>query len=187
MLPKLEFNILLWAFLPGVPFSLTLYLVIIRYSEIISVNTEHIALISSAYFLVTPLIIGLFIDGIRHLLTPLHFFPMWDHFSSDQAKIDKGGNLENQYCDEFFSKICVIYSLNFNMYEFFGNFFLSVFFSIVLLLFFISSPFNCEIWHILLPVFILVLSSICMSTFAKMNIKNLNKWFPKKSITNASS
>ena len=177
MLPKLDFSYLLWGFLPGIPFSLITFLVLVNTSSIPISLGDNLSLASSAYFIFMPLILGIFLDGIRHTLSPLHIFPKWNAFPVEQMKIDVNGNLVCCYNEDYLSRICASYSLNFCMYELFGNFILSLLLSLVLLVFITSSCLAYRMPLISISLSFVILSYICMYTFSKMNDRNLKKWF----------
>ena len=174
MIPRLEFIHLLWSYLPGFPLAVCVYLGASSAVDSTILFGPANKIILTLYFLIVPLIIGLFLDGIRHTLPNL-ILPQWKSLPKDQLKKDPLGNTTCGYSDLYIESLCAQTALTYCMYEFFGNIVLALVFCWPLF------PFLGGIVSLKLAIIgslvLIVLSYICMRAFLIMNNKNIESWF----------
>jgi hypothetical protein len=145
MVPRLEFGYLLCTYLPSLPLSLVLLLIANELPDH-EVLKQYLKDHETLYFIVLPLLIGLFIDGTRHTLAGLclglqrrlmygdkslwrclvsnflksmSIFFFWPRDDQYKDKMKKG---RYNYEPEYFSRILTRFVVQHQLYEFFINF-----------------------------------------------------------------
>ncbi len=107
MIPTFEFRYLICSYLPGFPLSLAIYFSFLR------LQLEDYSIL---YIIISPLVVGLFVDGIRHAIELIK--PFW----KDVSLVKDTGKYDQVYLSYILSKSEVY----FHMYEFFSNFAISL-------------------------------------------------------------
>ncbi len=161
MIPGFEFRFFICTYLPGVPLSVALYYLIIQ---------DRIRLDITWYMIITPLIIGLFLDGVRH--TVKYYFPEWRIFCQPIEKDDLN-DLEKDYGQVFTSQLITDITTFYHVYEFFINFGLSC--SISFILMGIYSEKICWEFLWLANVIMIVLCIIFARTFLLERERLINR------------
>ena len=120
MIPVFEFRFLICSYLPGVPLSLVVYFLLLG---------QKVAY-DKLYFIISPIVIGLFIDGLRHLIESCcpECRVFWKEF--DEKKMKK---TVQKYESVFLSYILTESNTFFCMYEFFFNFAISCFLALLVM------------------------------------------------------
>ena len=179
-MPSLTFGFLVCGYLPGLPIAFAIYFAI----SALQSQSCLASLISNenfwlAYLLVTPLIFGLLLDGIRHgigiiyntcpcLKTHLKFleFFLWEKLTPEDLKKAAERHLLKEIYEQ--------YSTHYHMFEFAYNLFLSNIISIIIIWF---TP-DHELNDYILILFILAMVGLSVGWVYKMETKILlNKWF----------
>lgn len=113
MIPILEFRFLVCSYLPGVPLSLGIYFYLLYFlpSQLgLSISPGKQAFLIP-YIVISPILIGLFIDGLRHGIEKIA--PIWEEVPL--------GNYTKKYDQVCLSYILARSEACFHMYEFFSN------------------------------------------------------------------
>ena len=185
MVPRLEFVHLLWSYLPGFPLALCIYLVFasgLNPSGLLGPATDTVL---TLYFIIGPLMAGLFLDGLRHILP--NWFPSkweWAPIPKDKLRKNTEGNIACGFSDQYIGDLCAQTALTYYMYEFFGNLILSLILCWVTLFFLEVSAdltmfgFGLKTFGFVASIVVIVLCYICMIAFVRMNNENIKQWFP---------
>jgi hypothetical protein len=137
MVPRISFGFIICTYLPGIFLTLIFYNLVFTKLFIIE-DTLFWKTVISFYVAASPLIFGLFIDGLRHYLEQLCgsspgrnrdmgdsdswainkcvMWRHWDHFKRDDLITSK-----DDYGKSFLEHMIDIYTVQFHMYEFFYN------------------------------------------------------------------
>ena len=114
-MPTFEFRYLICSYLPGFPLSLAIY-----FSFLEPRLKDHWIL----YIVISPLVAGLFVDGIRHAIELIK--PFWKDVSLLEVP---------RKCDDLsLSYILSKSEVYFHMYEFFSNFAISLLLALIVMI-----------------------------------------------------
>jgi hypothetical protein len=125
MLPTIGFGFLICSYLPGIPLSLAIYLycLVPRIESLTAGGDE--SYFRFAYFIITPLIIGLLLDGIRHSIAYwgikkieiLEKYMAWKELPIVRMQLIQ----HHRFDQDYFRQILELSSTYFHVYEFFIN------------------------------------------------------------------
>ena len=183
MVPRLHFHYLLWSYLPGFPVALSIFLILNRLNISTNLIGNSGSILSTLYFVLAPLVCGLFLDGFRHIIPDISgnvcfaWLPSWKDVPKSKLRTPADGGT-CAYPKECIEVILSTSSLTYCMYEFFGNFVIAILFSsITCYWFFIDSlPIN-GLQLILISSLLILLSLFCMKAFSRMQNEHINSWF----------
>jgi hypothetical protein len=173
MIPKIDFGFLICSYLPGVPVAIALYASVLN--SIFNNGNGNNNTISTTYLIIAPLMCGLFLDALRHMLSKIPITCMKNKFGWDDLPRDcmtEGTILK--YQDAFFANILATINTYFHIYEFFGNFLLSCLIALILLFWF-GNNIVPPIYY-LLGIFSLF-SLMGMWIFSSEQKKKISEWF----------
>lgn len=162
MIPVFEFRFLICSYLPGVPLSLVIYFLVLGQK----IPSKYWI----SYLIIFPIIIGLFIDGLRHWIEGScpECRVFWKEF--DEKKMKKTVQKHELV---FLSYILAESNTFFCMYEFFFNFAISCFLALFVMTVKWQEGYCLYLW---ITLFIILLSLILSHVFLKRQ-KELMKKF----------
>jgi len=170
VLPSFEFRFFCCSYLPGIPLSLVLYRLALLKCWISREPTYFLI-----YIVLSPLIIGLFIDGIRHGIEL-----KWPRCGWEEVPEEKVARRKRDYGDVFLSHILSRSVTLFHIRQFFSNFGISLLLALFVI-FLIHLVYGIRIYTRFLVLAMIVTSGISflLSYVFKKQQKELilNKYF----------